>query len=135
MATTSTDPIADMLTRIRNAIAVQKNEVTLPHSTVKEQVAKVLKSKNLIESVQVLKIKESSFKELKLVINQPETNAKITEIQRMSKPGRRLYARADKIPTVKNGRGFIVVSTSEGLMTGSEAKRKGIGGELICKVY
>lgn len=135
MATTSTDPIADMLTRIRNAIAVQKNEVNLPHSVLKEQVANVLKSKNLIESVEVVKIKDSIYKDLKIVINKPDTNAKITEIQRMSKPGRRLYARADKIPTVKNGRGFVVVSTSQGLMTGADAKRKGIGGELICKVY
>jgi small subunit ribosomal protein S8 len=135
MTTISSDPIADMLTRIRNAIAVQKNEIELPHSIVKEQVARVFKNKHLIESVEVLKVKDSPFKNLKIVINQPETNAKITEIQRMSKPGRRLYARADKIPTVKNGRGFVIVSTSQGLMTGSEAKRKGIGGELICKVY
>lgn len=135
MSTISTDPIADMLTRIRNAIAVQKNEITLPHSLLKEQVAKVLKSKNLIDSVSVVKVKDSIYKDLKIVINQADANAKITEIQRMSKPGRRLYARADKIPTVKNGRGFIVVSTSQGLMTGAEAKKKGIGGELICKVY
>jgi len=135
MSTTSTDPIADMLTRIRNAIAVQKSEVNLPHSIMKEQVAKVLKSKNLIESVEVVKLKDSVYKDLKIVINKPEANAKITEIERLSKPGRRLYARADKIPTVKNGRGFVVVSTSQGLMTGVEAKKKGIGGELICKVY
>jgi small subunit ribosomal protein S8 len=135
MTTTSTDPIADMLTRIRNAIAVQKREINLPHSIMKEQVANVLKSKNLIDSVEVIKIKDSIAKELKIVINKEDTNAKITEIARMSKPGRRLYARADKIPSVKNGRGFVVISTSQGLMTGAEAKRKGIGGELICKVY
>ncbi len=135
MATISTDPIADMLTRIRNAIAVQKNEVKLPHSLLKEQVARVLKSKDLIESVEVIKLKDSVYKDLKIVINSPEANAKITEIQRISKPGRRLYARADKIPIVKNGRGFVLVSTSRGLMTGSEAKKLGIGGELICKVY
>jgi small subunit ribosomal protein S8 len=135
MSTTSSDPIADMLTRIRNAIAVQKNEIKLPHSVMKEQVANVLKSKNLIEKVEVVKIKDSAFKDLKIIINKPETNSRITEIVRMSKPGRRLYARADKIPTVKNGRGFVVVSTSQGLMTGVEAKKKGIGGELICKVY
>lgn len=135
MTTIATDPIADMLTRIRNAIAVQKNEILLPHSKVKEQVAKVLRSKNLLESVEVLKLKDSVYKDLKITINLPEANAKITEIQRISKPGRRMYARADKIPIVKNGRGFVLVSTSQGLMTGSEAKKKGIGGELICKVY
>jgi small subunit ribosomal protein S8 len=135
MTTISTDPIADMLTRLRNAIAVQKNVVVLPHSIMKEQVAKVLKQINLIDGFETLKVKDSISKDLKITINQPETNARITEIQRMSKPGRRLYARADKIPSVKNGRGFVVVSTSQGLMTGNEAKKKGIGGELICKVY
>ncbi len=135
MATITTDPIADMLTRIRNAIAVSKNEIVLPHSLIKEQVARVLKSKNLIEEVEVVKIKDSVYKDLKITINQADTNAKITEIQRMSKPGRRMYARADKIPVVKNGRGFVLVSTSKGLMTGTEAKQRGIGGELICKVY
>jgi small subunit ribosomal protein S8 len=135
MATISTDPIADMLTRIRNAIAVQKNEVKLPHSKMKEQVARVLKSKNLLESVEVIQLKDSVYKDLKLTINAADANARITSIQRISTPGRRLYARADKIPTVKNGRGFVLVSTSKGLMTGSEAKKLGIGGELICKVY
>lgn len=131
----STDPIADMLTRLRNAIAVQKSEVKLPYSTMKEQVALVLKSQHLIDDVEVIITKGSVHKELKIVINKPETNPRITEIERISKPGRRQYARADKIPTIKSGRGFVVVSTSQGLMSGAEAKSKGIGGELICRVY
>lgn len=135
MVVVSTDPIADMLTRIRNSIAVQKNEVSLPHSNMKERVAKLLKDHDLIESVEVIKNPESIEKTLKIVINKPDTNPRITEIVRISKPGRRQYTRADKMPLVKNGRGFIVVSTSQGLMTGAEAKKKGIGGELICKVY
>lgn len=135
MSSITIDPIADMLTRIRNAIAVQKNEVVLPHSTMKEQVARVLKSQNLIDSVDVIKVKDSIYKDMKIVISQSDAISRITEIKRLSKPGRRLYARADKIPSVKSGRGFVVVSTSQGLMTGNEAKRKGIGGELICKVY
>lgn len=135
MSTTSSDPIADMLTRIRNAAAVRKTEINLPHSKVKEKVAILLKEQHLIESVEVSKEKEGVFKSLKIVINEPHTNSKITEIVRLSKPGRRVYARADKIPTVKSGRGIVIVSTSQGLMTGTEAKKKGIGGELICKVY
>lgn len=135
MVVISTDPIADMLTRIRNSIAVRKNEVSLPHSNMKERVAKLLKDNDLIKSVEVINNEGSIEKTLKIVINKPESNPKITEIVRLSKPGRRLYTRADKIPQVKNGRGFIVVSTSQGLMTGFEAKKKGIGGELICKVY
>ena len=135
MVVISTDPIADMLTRIRNSIAVQKNEISLPHSNMKERVAKLLKDHELIEAVEVINNPDSIEKSLRIVINKPETNPRITEIVRLSKPGRRLYTRADKMPLVKNGRGFVVVSTSQGLMTGAEAKKKGIGGELICKVY
>lgn len=135
MVVISTDPIADMLTRIRNSIAVNKHEVSLPHSKMKEGVAKLLKDHELIDAVEVINEPDTIFKTLKIVINRPETNPRITEIVRLSKPGRRLYTRADKMPLVKNGRGFVVVSTSQGLMTGAEAKKKGIGGELICKVY
>lgn len=135
MVVISTDPIADMLTRIRNSIAVQKNVVSLPHSIMKERIAKIFKDNNLIESIEVKDNSDGPGKTMKITINKPETNSKITEIVRLSKPGRRNYARADKIPVVKSGRGLVVVSTSQGLMTGAEAKKKGIGGELICKVY
>lgn len=134
MSNTSTDPIADMLTRIRNAVAVHKHEVSLPHSNIKESVAKILKDNNFIDSVSVEGDKPG-FKQLKLVINGENTNARITEIGRLSTPGRRLYAKAAEIPVVKRGRGIVVVSTSKGLMTGTEAKAKSLGGELICKVY
>jgi small subunit ribosomal protein S8 len=133
MSTTSTDPIADMLSRIRNAIAVNKHEVALPHSKVKEAVAKLLKDNRYIEGVAVEKAEVG--KTLKLTISQPQANAHITEIVRMSTPGRRYYSSADDIPVVKRGRGIVIVSTSKGLMTGSEAKKQRIGGELICKVY
>lgn len=133
MSTTSTDPIADMLSRIRNAIAVSKNEITLPHSKVKESVARLLKDNRYIDEV---KVEDATVgKTLHIVINQPQTNARITEIKRLSKPGRRYYSNADNIPTVKRGRGVVIVSTSKGMMTGLEAKKAGVGGELICKVY
>lgn len=133
MSTTTTDPIADMLSRIRNAIAVNKHEVTLPHSKVKESVAKLLKDSRFIDDISVEKAEIG--KTLHLVINQPQTNARITEIKRLSKPGRRYYSKAEKIPVVKRGRGIVIVSTSKGMMTGDQAKKQGVGGELICKVY
>lgn len=129
----STDPIADMLTRIRNAIAVRKAEVVLPHSKVKEAVARLLKDTGFIAGVSVTDA--TIGKSLKIVINNEHENARITVIDRLSKPGRRAYAGASEIPVVKRGRGVVIVSTSKGLMTGAEAKKQGVGGELICKVY
>jgi small subunit ribosomal protein S8 len=133
MSMVSTDPIADMLTRIRNAIAVRKSEVVLPHSNVKESVANLLKESGFINGVSVTDA--TIGKSLKVVINEAGNNARITEIVRMSKPGRRMYTGSDKIPVVKRGRGIVIISTSKGMMTGTEAKKQGVGGELICKVY
>ena len=129
----STDPISDMLTRIRNAIAVNKNEVQLPISKIKQTDAELLVANNFIDKVSVSG--DGIEKKIVITINQKNTNARITEIERVSRPGRRLYATVDKIPTVKRGRGIVIVSTSRGLMTGDEAKTQRIGGELICKVY
>lgn len=133
MSTTSTDPIADMLSRIRNAIAVNKHEIALPHSKVKESVAKLLQENRYVDGVSTEAAPVG--KTLKIVINAPQTNARITEIVRLSKPGRRAYTGSQDIPTVKRGRGIVIISTSKGMMTGSEAKKAGVGGELICKVY
>jgi len=133
MSKTSTDPIADMLTRIRNAIAVRKSEVSLPHSGVKESVARLLQANNFVDTVSVSE--EKIGKTLTIRINTSTSNARITEIVRLSKPGRRHYASAKEIPTVKQGRGIVIVSTSKGLMTGNRAKDEHVGGELICKVY
>jgi small subunit ribosomal protein S8 len=129
----STDPIADMLTRIRNAIAVRKTEVNMPHSNVKQAVAELLKESGFVKDVQVSDA--TVGKTLKVVINGVDENARITEIVRLSKPGRRAYAGAKEIPYVKRGRGIVIVSTSKGMMTGAQAKRSGVGGELICQIY
>jgi small subunit ribosomal protein S8 len=129
----STDPIADMLTRIRNAINVRKNEVVLPHSKLKQSVAEILKDSGFLTAVSVSDA--TIGKSLKIVINPAGENARITEVVRLSKPGRREYKGAKEIPIVMRGRGVVIVSTSRGLMTGSEAKKQGMGGELICKVY
>ena len=133
MSTTSTDPIADMLTRIRNAINVRKNEVSLPHSKIKESVARLLQESNFIDHVSVSDAPVG--KTLTVKIHDHDSNARITEIVRLSKPGRRHYVNAKEIPIVKRGRGVIIISTSRGIMTGDKAKAEKVGGELICKVY
>jgi small subunit ribosomal protein S8 len=133
MSVIATDPIADMLTRIRNAIAVNKTEVSLPHSEVKEKIARILASSGFLSDVSVEQ--EEQYKNLHLVLNPEGTNSAITEIDRLSKPGRRVYSKAGEIPAVKRGRGVVVISTSKGIMTGEQARTQGLGGELICKVY
>jgi len=130
----ATDPIADMITRIRNAIAVNKTDVSLPHSIVKERVAKVLAANGFLSQTKSGK-DEDGHKTLDITINPIGANATITEISRISKPGRRVYVKSTDVPVVKHGRGIVVISTSKGIMTGDEAKAKHLGGELICKVY
>src|ERR1019366_3068900 len=106
MSTTTTDPIADMLTRIRNAIAVTQSELTLPHSKAKEAVAKLLKNSGFITDV---KVAEASVgKTLIITVNRENEAAKITELKRLSKPGRRHYAGSQEIPVVKRGRGIVI---------------------------
>jgi small subunit ribosomal protein S8 len=129
----STDPISDMLTRLRNAIAVGKNEVSLPHSRVKQSVASLLQKSGFIDGVKAEG--EGIDKKIVITINPDKENARITEITRLSRPGRRLYAKAKDIPKVKQGRGIVILSTSKGVMTGDEAKKAKVGGELICRVY
>ena len=133
MSTTTTDPISDMLTRIRNAIAVGKTEVSLPHSKIKENVAISLRNNGFLHDVSTEDL--TVGKRLHITINLEGENAKITEIKRLSKPGRRSYSNAREVPQVKRGRGVLIISTSKGLMTGEEAKQHGVGGELICPVY
>jgi small subunit ribosomal protein S8 len=135
MSTTTTDTIADMLTRIRNAALVNKPEVRMPHSNIKESVAKLLKDNSFVINVSVDKAEDSGFKELVVTVNDMNSSKSFTEIERLSSPGRRLYVKSDQIPIVKRGRGIVIVSTSKGLMTGDQARKQHLGGELICKVY
>ncbi|MDR1300335.1 MAG: 30S ribosomal protein S8 [Candidatus Nomurabacteria bacterium] len=133
MSLQSTDPVADLLTRIRNAIAVGTREIRLPASKQKETVARVLKAAGYLADVKVEKGQPRAT--LIITINQEGESVKISEISRVSKPGRRVYAGASEIPKVKSGRGLYIVSTSKGVMTSREAINARIGGELICKVY
>lgn len=129
----STDPIADMLTRIRNAIAAGKQEVRLPNSKVKLSVAQQLKKNGYLSAVTTEK--GTPRDTLVITIHETGANPVISEIQRVSTPGRRVYSSAAEIPRVKSGRGILLVSTSKGIMTDTEARKNRLGGELICKVY
>ena len=133
MSLQSTDPIADLLTRIRNAVMVGKNEIRVPASKLKLTVAKELKKANYLNDVRVENSKPRNV--LVITINKPGENATITEITRLSKPGRRVYVGADEIPRVKNGRGMVLVSTSKGVIPGYAAVKQRLGGELLLKVY
>ena len=133
MSLQSTDPIADLLTRIRNAVMVGKNEITVPSSKIKVVVAKELKKAGYVTAVKVESAKPRDI--LVVTINNPGENSTINEIKRLSKPGRRVYVSADEIPKVKSGRGVVLVSTSKGVVTGVEAKKQRLGGELLLCVY
>ena|SRR5579872_4678076 len=128
-----TDPIADMISRIRNAMAVGQSKVVLPSSKTKEQVAKVLVASGFLSDVKVST--GDKFKELEIVINEDGQSSRITSIKRLSRPGQRRYVKAGNIPKVRRGRGMVVVSTSQGIMAGDDAKAKKLGGELVCEVY
>lgn len=128
-----TDPIADMLTRIRNAVGASKRYVVLPHSNMKENIAKILKENGFITDYRTET--DGAFKSLAVTVTSDGGQPSITALQRVSKPGRRIYTSVKDIPLVLGGRGMVIVSTSGGIMTGREARQKGLGGELICKVW
>lgn len=129
----TTDPIADMLTRIRNARGAGKSTVSMPYSKIKHQIADILAKTGYLNSVKLTK--NGAFATLELGIDDAEVKRPLQKLLRVSKPGRRVYAKRDEIPHVLSGRGIVIVSTSSGLMTGQEARQKGLGGELICKVW
>ncbi len=133
MSLQSTDPIADLLTRIRNAVAVGKNEVRVPSSKLKKTVAEQLKKANYLADVKVESSKPRDT--LVITINKPGENPNINELTRLSKPGRRVYVGANDIPRVKSGRGMVLVSTSKGVLSGTEAVKQRLGGELLLQVY
>ena len=133
MSLQSTDQIADLITRIRNAIMVGKTEIYAPTSKLKVAVVEGLKKANYIDSYEVLAGAPRGT--LKVVINAAGSAPRINAIKKVSKPGRRIYTGADDIPTVKSGRGIVLLSTSKGVMSGKEAKQKRLGGEILVEVY
>ena len=133
MSLQSTDPIADLLTRIRNAAKVGKHQITVPASKLKLTILNELKKAGYIVNVEVIDNKPQNT--LVVTISEATENARFTEINRLSKPGRRLYVGANEIPKVKNGRGMVLVSTSKGVMNGFSAKKQKLGGELLMEIY
>ena len=133
MSIQTTDPVADMLTRIRNAIAVGKTEIRVPTSKLKFAVADKLQKTHYLELVEVEDAQPRGI--LHVVINKEGEAARINEIKKISTPGRRIYAGVSEIPKVKSGRGTVLVSTSKGIMTGQEAVKNKLGGEILVKVW
>lgn len=133
MSLQSTDQIADLITRIRNAIMVGKTEIRVPSSKLKIAVAEGLKKAGYIDEVEIEKASPRDV--LHVIINQPTELTRINAISKVSKPGRRVYTSAADIPKVKSGRGIVLISTSKGIMTGQEAAKAKLGGEILVKVY
>ena len=135
------DPIADMLTRIRNASAVGKEAIVLPMSKIKYNLAKILERDGWVGKVEKIKTKGKKnnsfmFDELKIVLRYNSNGrSKISSLKKISKPGRRVYVGKDKLPKVLNNLGISIISTPQGLMTNKEAGKLGIGGEVICEIY
>ena len=127
-----TDPIADMLTRIRNASMAGKKEALVPYSKIKFAIAEVLRDAGYIDGVEKI---EDRFGSIKIKIKYENDRPRIQTLRRVSKPGRRVYARKDQLPNVLNNYGIAVISTPQGLMTNKEARKSGVGGEVICEVY
>ncbi|MBU0647435.1 30S ribosomal protein S8 [Patescibacteria group bacterium] len=136
-----TDPIADMLTRIRNASAVGKEAIVLPMSKVKYGIARILEREGWVGAVEVIKVKSKKnnsaiFDELKIALKYKKNDQSvITSIKRISKPGLRIYANRTELPRVLNNLGMAIISTSNGLVTNKEAFKLGVGGEVICEIY
>lgn len=128
------DPIADMLTRIRNAQMARLPETSMPMTKVLLSIAKVLKQEGYIADYQVVEGKPYNALHIRLKYT-PDKRPAIRELKRVSKLGLRIYRGKGEIPLVKNGLGIAILTTSQGVMTGFEARRRGIGGEVVCTVY
>ena len=127
------DPIADMLTRIRNALAARKRTVSMPSSRMKQAIAKVLKDEGYIEEFAV--DGDGAIQSMTVTLRYAAGEGAIEEIQRVSRPGRRVYCSASDMPQVNGGLGVVMVSTSKGLMTDRQARSAGVGGEVVCRVF
>jgi small subunit ribosomal protein S8 len=127
----STDIIGDMLTTIRNGYAAHKNTVVVPHSALREQVAKKLVQLGYLTDIKV--DKEDKFKKLEMNLKYENGEPVLTQIRRVSRPGLRVYRGKNEIKRVLSGLGFSLLSTSAGILSGDEARKKGIGGEIICE--
>ena len=133
------DPIADMLTRVRNAVLAGHALVAMPSSKLKVEIAKIMKDEGYLEGYELVESEESTQKVLRLKIKyvgeRRSRRPVISGIERVSKPGRRIYTRKQDIPWVLSGIGVAILSTPKGVMTGARARQLGVGGEILCKVW
>lgn len=127
-----TDPIADLLIRIKNAARARKEVVSIPYSKVKEKILENLKKKNFVEKYEVVKGEKEHHQSLQVTISNAHRDI---EVKRVSKPGQRIYIKATEIKKIHGGLGMAIISTPKGIITGEEAKRLNIGGEWICEIY
>ena len=129
-----TDPIADMLTRVRNALTIRRQEVMVPASKTKQAIAEILFNEGYIESYEI--VNDGNYKSIKLVRKYGPNGEKVIQgLKRISKPGLRVYAESKDIPQVLNGLGIAIVSTNKGIMTDKEARRQNVGGEVLAFVW
>jgi small subunit ribosomal protein S8 len=133
------DPIADMLTRIRNGTMASQSVVAMPQSKIKGEIARILKEEGFIEGYEVVDAEKPGMKtlrvKLKYVGERRQRASVITGLQRISRPGRRVYTQKQDIPWVLSGMGIAILSTPKGVMTGQRARQLGVGGEILCKVW
>ena len=131
---TINDPISDMLTRVRNAMMAGQAQVAMPSSKIKAEIARILKDEGYLKNFKVLDDKGAGL--LRLYLKYDDSgNPVIHGLTRMSRPGRRLYRGKDELPRVLGGLGIAIVSTSQGLLTGHDARKRGLGGEVVCSVW
>ena len=128
-----TDPIADMLTRIRNAVRIKAEKVDVPASRMKLEVAKILKEEGFIKAYKILKDKRQGI--LRIVLKYMDNDNVISGLKRVSKPGRRIYVNKGEIPRVMGGVGIAIVTTSKGIVSDKVCRQEGVGGEVICYVW
>jgi small subunit ribosomal protein S8 len=128
-----TDPIADMLTRIRNAVSARHTRVLVPASKMKLAIARVLKEEGYIKDIEILK--DNPQGTIRITLRYVDKKPVLTNLKRVSKPGLRVYSKRTDIPRVRGGLGISIMSTPQGIMTGSSAYRQGFGGEVICYVW
>ncbi|HSE41021.1 MAG TPA: 30S ribosomal protein S8 [Acidobacteriota bacterium] len=128
------DPVADYLSRVRNALSAKHDKVDIPASKIKLEITRILKEEGYIQN---FKIQEEEKKQgtIRVFLKYSEGNPVITGLKQVSKPGRRIYAHKDKVPKVVGGLGICIVSTSKGIMTGDQSQKTGVGGEVICQVW
>lgn len=129
-----TDPIADMLTRIRNAILVKKSELRLPSSRMKVEIAKILKEEGYIRNFKVTDDNKQGMLDISLKYNENNESV-ITGLSKISKPGCRIYCKSDSIPKVLDGLGVVIISTSNGVLTGKKCDELKVGGEVLCSIW